>query len=711
GSTGRPKGVMVQHRSVLNLRAALARTVYADSHGPLRVSLNAPLSFDASVQQLVQLTQGHSLYVVPEEARRDASALMACLRGLDVLDCSPAHLRLLVEAGLAEKTEGVPERILVGGDAVDTSLWATLAHHPRLRVFNVYGPTECTVDATSCEVRLSPSAPSLGRPLQNLQAYVLDAHLRPPPVGVPGELYLGGEGLARGYLDRPELTAERFLPDPFSSTPGTRMYRTGDKVRWRAHGELEFLGRIDFQVKVRGFRIDLGEIESTLRELPGLHEAVVLAREDVPGDKRLVAYVVPHEGQTLDAAHLRAALQQRLPEYMVPSAFVPLPSLPLNRSGKVDRAALPAPETAHTGPTEASVPPRDALERELVRIWEEVLGVRPVGVRHDFFALGGHSLLAARLVNRVHKALGRPLPLVTLFQNPTVEQLAAALRQPEDENRPHSTLARLQAGEGGVRPLFLVHGGGGSALTYTELARHLGPQRPVYGLSAPGLDGGEKLPASVEEMARHYLAQVRTVQPEGPYLLGGWSFGGLVALEMAQQLRAAGETVSLLALMDSHAPSSRPPSESDELSLLAAFGQTLGLPWRHLSLEPERLKRLGGRELLAYVLEQARRGPSGTPHLELEEAEHLFALFRHHVEAQRRYVPRPYAGPAVLFRAGTQPAGVTAEDLGWRSWLTGGLTVDELPGDHYLLLRPPYVTSLARALARHLHAADSREAA
>ncbi|MBZ4336625.1 non-ribosomal peptide synthase/polyketide synthase, partial [Corallococcus sp. AS-1-12] len=426
GSTGRPKGVMIQHRSVLNLRVALAATVHADARPGERVSVNAPLSFDASVKQLIQVLDGHTLCIVPDEARADVAELVNRIGqdALDVLDCSPAHLRLLVDEGLLERT-AVPHRVLVGGEAVDPATWRHLAQAPRPRVFNVYGPTECTVDATACAFDASPT-PTIGRPLPNVRVYVLDRTLRPVPIGVAGELFIGGEGVARGYLNRPELTADRFIPDAFSSAPGARLYRTGDVVRWRADGMLDYLGRADFQVKVRGFRIELGEIESRLLGHPAVHQAVVLVREDVPGDKRLVAYLVPEAGESLDSTELRTFLKQHLPEYMVPSAFLVLEALPLNTNGKVDRKALPAPQ----GSTLAStyVAPRTPAEEQLAALFTQVLRVERVGVHDDFFALGGHSLLATQLVSRVRATFRVELPLRVLFESPTVATLAERLQ-------------------------------------------------------------------------------------------------------------------------------------------------------------------------------------------------------------------------------------------------------------------------------------------
>ncbi len=700
GSTGRPKGVMVQHASVMNLRAALASTVYAGAEGALRVSLNAPLAFDASVKQLLQVADGHALCVVPQAVREDVALLKAWVEQhhLDVLDCSPSHLRLLLEEGLGDSR---PLRVLVGGEAVDEALWAKLSVHPFLQAFNVYGPTECTVDTTARAIR-GASRPTLGGPLANVRVYVLDERMQPVPTGVPGELLIGGAGVARGYLGHPELTADKFVPDPFSPTPGARLYRTGDKVRWLPDGELDSLGRLDFQVKLRGFRIEPGEIEAALERVEGIRRAVVLAREDVPGNPRLVGYLVTSAGGALDTAALRSNLLLSLPEYMVPSAFVFLDALPLNTHGKVDRKALPAPDSSATGA--ASVAPRTPAEETVAAIWADVLHLEKVGVTDDFFGLGGHSLLAVRLMARLRERTGVALPVSALFQGSTVEQLARRLEQHEEGLRSTSNLARLDAGTSTARPLFLVHGGGGSALGYTGLVRQLGTGRPVYGLSASGLDGGELPAASVEVLARDYLAQVRAVQPRGPYLLGGWSFGGLVAYEMARLLQAEGEPVGLLALLDTPAPGDQPLPEPEPLSLLAGFGRVLGLPWRELPLDVEHLRQLDVREALTSVLEQARRAPSGALDLDPDTAWRLFAVYQRLHEALRRYVPEgTYAGPTRVFKtAATEQGHARGPDLGWGAWLSTPPSVHAVPGDHYTLLHAPHLRPLAETLARLL---------
>jgi amino acid adenylation domain-containing protein len=430
GSTGMPKGVMVEQRSVLNLWHALANTVFARVASGSRVTLNASISFDASLQSIVQLLSGHCVVVVPQEIRLDSASMIAFLHDqqVDVIDCTPTQLEQLSGAGLLSRLRERTRTIMVGGEALSHASWKQLQEAECLDVFNVYGPTECTVDATCASLKQSGAAPVIGRPLANVAVYILDAALQPVPLGVTGELYIGGAGVARGYLNRPELSAERFLADPFSSTADARMYKTGDLGRWLPDGSIEYLGRNDFQVKIRGFRIELGEIEARLAACAGVREAVVLAREDVPGDKRLVAYLVAQDGATLDASALRNALAGVLAEYMMPSAFVTLDSLPLTANGKLDRRALPAPDQSALA-TREYVAPEGAIEQALAAIWQELLGVERVG-RHDhFFELGGHSLLAVQMVSRLRQRLDIELPLRALFAQPTLEGLATAVDQ------------------------------------------------------------------------------------------------------------------------------------------------------------------------------------------------------------------------------------------------------------------------------------------
>jgi thioesterase domain-containing protein/acyl carrier protein len=353
-------------------------------------------------------------------------------------------------------------------------------------------------------------------------------------------------------LNRPQLTAEKYVPHPFAQEPGARLYRTGDRVRFLADGRIQFLGRIDHQVKVRGYRIELGEIEVTLGHHPAVQQAVVMIHRQ-GNDPKIVAYVVPKQGQQITTETLWAYLGEKLPIYMLPTAFVILETLPLTPNGKIDRRALPAPAQSRLDLQETMVAPRDALELELVNIWEEVLNLRPIGIRHNFFELGGHSLLAVRLVNRIQQLLGQELPLAMLFQSPTIESLATVLRQ-GDEAAAFSSLVPLQVGSSSKRPLFLIHAGGGHIFAYSHIAQHLERERPLYGLQARGLDKEQEPHTQLEEMAAYYIELIQTVQPEGPYLLGGWSVGGIIAFEMARQIQAQGQEVSLLALIDSSLP-------------------------------------------------------------------------------------------------------------------------------------------------------------
>ncbi|MCA2909509.1 MAG: amino acid adenylation domain-containing protein, partial [Microcystis sp. M034S1] len=435
GSTGKPKGVMIQHSSVVNLAHGLHEAIYAHHQiSPLRVSINASLAFDASVQQIIQLIYGHSLNIVPEKVRFDSHAMLSHLRQqkIDVLDCTPSQLRLLISVGLLE-SDNHPQSVLVGGEAIDESMWATLAKAENINFYNVYGPTECTVDSTICLITANLK-PVIGRPIAKVETYILDEYLQPVPVGVPGELHIGGAGLARGYLNHPELTNEKFIPHPFHQETESRLYKTGDLGRYLPDGNIEYLGRIDNQVKIRGFRIELGEIETVLSQHSAVKTAVVIAREDETNQKRLVAYIIPQieiisppkEQNSLNITQLRQFLKAKLPEYMIPSAFVILESLPLTPNGKTDYRGLPAPEFQSQ---EQYIAPRNPIEEILSSIWAKVLKVAQVGIHDNFFELGGHSLLATQLISRIREAFQVEMPLRELFVAPTIAELSQEIKR------------------------------------------------------------------------------------------------------------------------------------------------------------------------------------------------------------------------------------------------------------------------------------------
>ncbi|NPC78897.1 non-ribosomal peptide synthase/polyketide synthase [Pyxidicoccus fallax] len=666
GSTGRPKGVVVPHRTVSNLFAGMDALLGREPGVWLAVT---SISFDIHVVELLwTLCRGYQVVLHDEQAaarRGSALPLPELLRRHEVthLQCTPSFARSLVLAPETVAGLGSLRHLIMGGEAMPGSLARQLrAALPSMTLTNMYGPTETTVWSTLYTVASDdvPAIVSIGRPIANTRLYVLDEHSMPVPVGVPGELYIGGEGVTRGYLNRPELTAERFVHDPFSPTPGARMYRTGDRVRWRTDGTVDFLGRIDFQVKVRGFRIELGEVESALHACPGVADTVVVVREDDPGDKRLVAYLSASAPESApDAAALRSALKARLPEYMVPSAFVVMDALPLTPNGKVNRRALPAPKQAGSGV--AHVAPRDSLELALARLFEEVLGVTPVGIHDDFFTLGGHSLLAVRLMGLLRERTGRTLPLAALFQASTVEQLAVLARS---EPTPWTPLVPIQTG-GDLPPFFCVHPVGGGVLAYAGLARHLGPRQPFYGLEAQGLDGTEPPLESILEMAYFYVEAIRTVQPHGPYRLGGWSLGAVIAFEMARALRQRGEEVEVLALIE--------PSPT-----AYARGEPLA--------DPSSLAGLFDAE------------PGQAAGVSAEQRATLERVFTTNLGALHAHALKPQAGALTLL-LGADTRGLDEHGLarGWDA-LADTVEVLTMPGDHHSLLSAPNVERLAEAL-------------
>ncbi|MEW5926736.1 MAG: amino acid adenylation domain-containing protein [Gemmatimonadota bacterium] len=709
GSTGTPRGVVVEHGAAAAHVAGFARGLGLSPAD--RVLHSAAAGFDVSVEQIfLPFASGATLVLREGEPWSPAEwPARAGELGITVADLPPAYLREVAEAAAGSALPRL-RLLLSGADAVPSALverWRAAVASPA-RLVNGYGPTEAVVTATAYEVPAGypgaftgPVVP-IGTALPGRAAYVLDAFGAPAADGVPGELCLGGALLARGYLGRPGPTAAAFVPDPFAGhgAAGARMYRTGDRVRRLPGGVLEFLGRTDAQVKVRGFRIEPGEVEAALALHPAVREAVVVAREDAGEGRRLVAYLLAAPGADApSAAELRAHLRGRLPEHMVPSAFVALDALPLTPNGKLDRSALPAPEAARG--EDSFLAPRDPLELRLARLWEELLGVQPVGARDDFFALGGHSLLALRLVGAVERLTGRRVPLATLLAGPTVERLARELRDGTPLPAP-GPLVPIQPA-GGERPLFFVHAAGGNVASYAALARRLGPGQPLYGLQSRGLEGDEPPHAGIPEMAADYLAHVRGVQPAGPYRLGGWSMGGLVAFEMARRLEAGGEEVELLALVDSRAPGDAAPAvDPDDPELLAGFVLHLGLAPERIPLSPAEAAALPPAERLARAWELARAADVVPVDLDLRRFEHLWTVFRANVAAAASYRPGPCASDLLLVLAGDRTAPAAPEVERWRALTTGTVRSATVPGDHFTLVREPHVREFAAVLSEAL---------
>ena len=549
GSTGTPKGVMVEHRHLYNY-LYWAWHFYTPAAG---AAVSSSLSFDATVTSIfTPLLCGGAVQIVPEGSEIDGLGQLLCgNRCAGLVKITPAHLDAVGRTVAAEEKQPSASLFVVGGEALAPStvrLWQQM--QPDVRIVNEYGPTEtvvgCVVYEVPADFPLTAMTP-IGRPIANTQIYILDARGDPAPIGVGGELYIGGAGVARGYLNRPDLTAERFVADPFSAEPGARMYKTGDLGRWTADGIIEYLGRNDFQVKIRGFRIELGEIEARLAECEGVSEVNVIAREDSPGDKRLAAYYVA--GANIRPEALRAHLLASLPEYMVPAAYVRLDRMPLTHNGKLDRKALPAPDSRAYA-LDAYEAPVGPVEEKLARIWAGVLGLDRISRNANFFDLGGHSLLAVRMLTLIEAEFGHSLNLTSLFRAPSIATLGQLLQQGGSPSISSPYVVYVQP-EGTKPPLFAII----TPTAYFNIARHLGNTQPVIGLQLFNPAKRLELKHSrLEDVAGEYVKLIREIQPQGPYAVIGWCVGGVLAFETAQQLVQMGHEVSFIGIIDGWAP-------------------------------------------------------------------------------------------------------------------------------------------------------------
>ncbi|MFD6919544.1 amino acid adenylation domain-containing protein [Streptomyces sp. NPDC059944] len=670
GSTGRPKGVVVTHTNVANL-VAWAREEFGERR-LAHILFSTSLNFDVSVFEMFGplLTGGRI------EVLRDPLALgdrNADDRSPVLVSGVPSALSRIVSQGDVRTTA---ETVVFCGEALTAQAAAEVKDRLRAgRVYNVYGPTEATVYATvwSTDAPIT-EAPSIGRPLRNTQTYVLDGNLRPVPAGVAGELYIAGAGLARGYFGRPDLTAERFVADPFGPS-GSRMYRTGDLARWSHEGMLEFVGRVDDQVKIRGFRIELGEIEAVSGRAPGVSQAAVIAREDQPGDKRLVAYVVAEAGNdTPDTEALRAHAARQLPEYMVPSAFMVLDQLPLTANGKLNRRALPAPlfeaDAAGRGP-------RNPREEILCGLFAAILGVPSVGIDDNFFELGGHSLLAVQLISRIRDVLGDGLAIRAVFAAPTVATLAEQLGRSSDGEE-FDVLLPIKD-HGGSSAVFCVHPVSGIGWCYAPLAGIASPEHSVYALQARGLDGKDALPDSIREMAADYVRQIRAVQESGPYHLMGWSFGGVVAHEMSVQLRAQGEQVETLALLDAypaHGSGTTLPITEEEVT--AGLAEFFGVRAEH------------GEEPLTMtgIVAALRRDRSMFTELAERHLAEIAAIYRNNHRIMTEHIPGEFDGDVQFYEADHERPADASSATVWASHISGRLDVERIACSHAEMARP-----------------------
>jgi amino acid adenylation domain-containing protein len=707
GSTGVPKGAMNTHEGICN-RLFWMQDAYQLSARD-RVLQKTPFSFDVSVWEFFwPLMFGARLVMARPGGHREPSYLSNLIRdsGVTIIHFVPSMLQAFLEESGLERSCRTLRHIFASGEALPESVARRCLQRLPGRLHNLYGPTEAAVDVTYWECRADdPAGPvPIGRPIANMRTYILDKQLTPLPIGVAGELYLGGIGVARGYLNRPELTAERFLSDPFDHRPEAQLYRTGDLCRWRPDGNIEFLGRLDHQVKLRGFRIELGEIEAALARHPAIRHAAVLLREDRPGDPRLVAYlIVGKDGNGADDAELRTFLSRGLPDHMIPSAFVRLAGFPLNASGKLDRKALPMPKVCHSDQQSSYIAPRNTLEQKLATIWQELLGVERISVHDNFFHIGGNSLLVLRLQARTETDFGVRLPISAILRAGTVEGMSALVAR-RGESRSLMTASHGEEVEdrvvplqplGDKTPVFILPGMGSHVISLRDLAITIGSERPIYGIQPTG-DNFDVLPYSnLEELATELLEDLKRVQSSGPYYLLGFSAGGAIAYEMAQQLKRAGEDVALLGLLDTYGP-----TYAKLLPLHTRFIRHCQMIWRlpsgerwHYALD--RCSAITGR--VGRSFQSLRQQILGDQLLASPTDPTIDRSWRH---VNDRYRPGIYDGRVELFAA-TRPdwLGTDWQDpaMGWET-LIGDVRLHQIEGEHLEIIKLPWANQLAAAI-------------
>ncbi|MHC0062943.1 amino acid adenylation domain-containing protein [Nostoc sp. UIC 10890] len=734
GSTGTPKGVIVTHQAVNRL---VLNTNYVELTPNDCVAQAANIAFDAATFEIWgALLNGAKLVIINKSVLLIPTEFAANIRDRQI------SVLFLTTALFNQLASFVPEAfsslkyLLFGGEAVDPR-WVqeVLQKGAPQQLLHVYGPTENTTFSSWYLVEnLATTAKTIpiGRAISNTQIYLLDQNLQPVPIGVPGELYLGGAGLARGYLNRPELTQEKFisnrfgqsrgageqgsrgaeiLPNPQSPVPNPRLYKTGDLARYLSDGNIEYLGRIDNQVKIRGFRVELGEIEAVLSQHEDVQVSCVIAHEDTPGEKRLVAYIVPHPQVTPTVSVLRQFLANKLPAYMTPNAFVMLESLPLTPNGKVDRRALKAP--SNTSNLDKFVQPRNQLELQLIQIWSKILKVDKVGVQDNFFDLGGHSLLAPYLMTQIKQQLGKDVTLTNIFQNPTIEQLATIVQKGADYSD-SSCLVAIQP-NGSNLPFFCVPGAGGRPFYFYHLGRYLGADQPLYSFQNDLYSDLESV-TRIEDMASIYIQAMQAVQPQGPYFLGGHSYGGNVAFEMAQQLVSQGHEVALLAIIDSSAPTYKDKQmlidyiNWDDAMWLAEVSKGIELYLeKSVDISYDTLQTLTMEEQLKYVLHYFKMANMLAPNAEITQLKNIVQAYKTSCLCLVDYLPKQiYPGKLTILRANEDmPEDPNSElnaevskdlSLGWSEFCTEPVDIHFLLGNHITIMAEPHVQVLAERL-------------
>ncbi len=698
GSTGQPKGTGVPHQGILNRLQWMQAAYRLDRDDS--VLQKTPYSFDVSVWEFFwPLMTGARLVVAAPELHKDSQGLVELIRRehITTLHFVPSMLQAFVETLDVERCISI-KRVVCSGEALSADLVIRFQQKLSAELHNLYGPTEASVDVSywACPPACQETTIPIGKPIANIRLYILDRALNPVPVGTPGELHIAGIGLGRGYLNRPGLTAEKFVPDPFLA--GGRLYKTGDLVRYRVDGEIEYLGRLDHQVKIRGFRIELGEIEAQLLVHTAVKEAVVVAREDQLGDKRLVAYLVEQQPGTVQIDDINAQLSHALPDYMRPSAFAVLEEMPLSSNGKLDRKKLPAPNIDEQL-SKQYIAPRTETEMLLAEIWQDVLGVERVGIEDDFFELGGHSLLATQLASRVAKKFGIDMPLNTVFSKSVLSDFAGELGIISN-TRTRSNLVPIRS-EGSMIPLFLVHPRGGQIDYVRALAQWLPDDLPIYGLHAIGLIEGETPFTDMEDIASHYLHEIRSVLPKGPYCLVGYSSGGMIAYEMANQLLKYGEAVGYLGLIDTPAAYSIKKHPKDFNDCAVLINELINTcPFIKLD-DVEKFTKLNGNNRFEAILDYCHSIGFIPNDIESEEVKRYLKLCYATDKALKFYSPTPISTSIELFSA-SEETNTADISLGWSCLAGHSVKVVPVSGNHRTIIEPPNLAVLGKAISMSL---------
>ncbi len=692
GSTGNPKGVIIEHKSLVNFLLSMKQKPGISPEDVLLAVTT--ISFDiAGLEIFMPLIVGAGVILAGKTEAGDGKLLNQLIlkHKVSVLQATPSTWKLMIDAGW-DKTPRL--KMLCGGEAFSKAFAESLLERGK-ELWNMYGPTETTIWSSVNKIEPHDEDVYIGRPIANSEFYVVDKDLNPVPVGVAGELLIGGAGLARGYLNNEKLTSEKFIPDHIKGGSG-KLYRTGDRVKYHKSGRIQFLGRLDYQVKIRGFRIECGEVESVINRDKGVRQSIVTAVKISSSDKRLSAYIIPESFDNFSIEDLKRRLKQSLPDYMIPSYFVKMRQFPLTQNGKIDRKKLPAPDKKDTVSARKYVPPRDDLDLQLIHIWENAFGIKNVGISDDFFELGGHSLLAAHIFAEINKYLGKNLPLAALFRTASISGIADMIRGKQWKPLWSSVVPLKVAGN--KTPVFLIHGAEGNILLYKNLIKYLDAERPVYGLQSQGLDGKSPLLNDIKEMAQKYIMEIKSIQPEGPYFLGGYCLGGVIAYEIAQQLTGSGDVVETVAMIETYNIQNTPPSFVLRTvhSLQNLVFQLMNL---RLSLKDSRLQyfyekfnvEMNRFKIKLKILHSRLFSIFSKNHN--KDYQHLL-INKINDGAQNSYSPKAYTGKVILFKPIRYFTRYNDYCYGWGN-LIEDMNIIEMPCYPRGSLNEPFVKYLA----------------